>query len=149
MGLIKISNYIDPGLVCFLKTKTQLETLQALVDRLLESGRVSDRELFFKLILEREKLVTTGIGMGVAIPHAKLSSCEDFSITIGILEKGVEWGALDRAPVRLVFMISGPDDRQTEYLQLLSALTSHLKSVDVRKGLLACTNPDAVVELFK
>jgi len=72
-------------------------------------------------MLEREKIVSTGIGMGVAIPHAKLTSVEDFFIAIGILSKGVQWNALDGGPVRLIFMIGGPDDKQTAYLQILSS----------------------------
>ncbi len=63
--------------------------------------------------MEREKIVSTGIGMGVAIPTPKLNSVEDFFIAIAVLTHGVEWNALDGGPVRLIFMIGGPDDKQT------------------------------------
>jgi PTS system nitrogen regulatory IIA component len=123
--------------------------LHQLVHSVQESGKIEDEESFFKAIIEREKIVSTGIGMGVAIPHAKLHSYNHFFIAIGILKKPVEWNALDGAPVRLVFMIGGPDDKQTEYLQLLSSLTQAIKDEDRRKRLLTLQDPISIIELFK
>lgn len=99
--------------------------------------------------MEREEIVSTGIGMGVAIPHAKLHDYDDFFICIGILSKGVDWHAMDGALVRLIFMIGGPDDKQTEYLQILSRLTVALKDEERRKKMLTLNSPDAIIELFE
>jgi PTS system nitrogen regulatory IIA component len=98
--------------------------------------------------------------MGVAIPHAKLKDLSRFFIVIGIVRppvkadgggaqsKGLEWMSLDKAPVRLVFMIGGPEGKQTEYLQILSLLTSAVREVDLRKKLLSARNPGEVLQLF-
>src|SRR5665213_430818 len=119
--MIKISKYMDPSLVIFLDSPNRDEALQAMIDALNTEGKLKDHSSFYDAIIDREKIVSTGIGMGVAIPHAKLSSYDDFFIAVGILQKGVDWKALDGAPVRLIFMIGGPDDKQTEYLQILSS----------------------------
>lgn len=144
-----ISRYMDPQLVVFLNTATRDETLQQLVNRIYEAGKLEDKEVFYQAIIDREKIVSTGIGMGVAIPHAKLPSYDQFFIAIAVLQRPVEWHSLDGAPVRLVFMIGGPDDKQTEYLQILSSLTQAIKDEERRKKLLTLQQPSAMVELFQ
>jgi nitrogen PTS system EIIA component len=146
---MKISKYLDPQLVLFLKAETRDEALRSMTEKVNEIGKLRDQEKFFNAIIEREKIVSTGIGMGVAIPHAKLDAYDDFFIAIGILDKGVDWTALDGSPVRLIFMIGGPDDKQTEYLQILSTLTQTIKDETKRKKFLTLNSSDAIIRLFK
>lgn len=140
---------MDSRLVVILNTATRDETLHKLVHQIYEAGKLNDEETFFRAILEREKIVSTGIGMGVAIPHAKLPSYDQFFIALGVLQKPVEWHALDGVPVRIVFMIGGPDDKQNEYLQILSSLTQAIKKDETRKKILTIQDPTAMIELFK
>lgn len=144
-----ISRYMDPKLVAFLQASDQHDVLNKLISVVFEAGMLDNREQFLRAIIERENIVSTGIGMGVAIPHAKLSSYDHFFITIGILEQPVDWKSLDGVPVKLIFMIGGPDDKQTEYLQILSGLTQALKNENRRKKLLTLTKPSEIIELFK
>jgi len=146
--MIKIFKYFDPKLVVFLHAANRDDALHEMIDQLYHLGKIEDRQAFYAAIMDREKIVSTGIGMGIAIPHAKLADYDDFFITIGILRKGVDWHALDHAPVRIIFMIGGPDDKQTEYLQILSSLTMALKDEEKRKKILSLTLPEAIVELF-
>lgn len=143
------SRYMEPRLVVLLNTATRDETLHQLVHHIYEAGKISDEEIFFNAIFEREKIVSTGIGMGVAIPHAKLPSYDHFFIALAVLQKPVEWQALDGAPVRIVFMIGGPDDKQTEYLQILSSLTQTIKNDEIRKRILTVQQPAALLKLFQ
>lgn len=147
--MIKISDYLDPKLVTFLNVNTRDETLLALVEIANAAEKIENKEDFFRAIVSREEIVSTGIGMGVAIPHSKLSSYNSFFISIGILKKGVDWNALDGAPVRIVFLIGGPDDKQTEYLQILSGLTFAIKDEERRKKLLTSTSADEIIRLFQ
>ena len=147
--MVDITSYLEPDLVLFLEVETQEEVLSRLVDLLASRGKLDNKEAFLKAVLAREALVSTGIGMGVAIPHAKLAIYDDFFIAIGILKRGVEWDALDAAPVRIVFMIGGPDDKQTEYLQILSRLTCALKDEQRRKKLLQLSHGEEIVGLFE
>lgn len=147
--MIRISKYVNPKLIVFLSAETRDEALLALIEVLKKEKKLENPLAFYQAIIDREKIVTTGIGMGVAIPHAKLPQYDDFFIVIGILSKGVDWGALDGTPVRLIFMIGGPDDKQTEYLQILSALTLALKDEERRKKLLTSDAPEGIIKLFK
>jgi nitrogen PTS system EIIA component len=146
---MQISRYMDPQLVVFLNVPTRDEALHQLVHRIYEVGKLDDEDSFYQAIIDREKIVSTGIGMGVAIPHAKLPSYDQFFIALGVLQKPVDWHALDGAPVRLVFMIGGPDDKHTEYLQILSGLTHAIKDEERRKKLLSIRQPRAIIELFQ
>ena len=146
---MKISDYLDPRLVVFLDLATRDEAVDALIDVLHSEGKLKDSEGFRKAIFHREQLVSTGIGMGVAIPHAKMPFFSDFFIILGIQrKKGLDWNALDKVPVRLIFMIGGPEDKQTEYLQILSLLTGAIKDAELRKELLKASSAEEVVSLF-
>ncbi len=144
-----VSPYLSSKAVIFLRSNSREEVIEELVEALDQTDQLEDRETFHQAILQREKLVSTGIGMGVALPHAKLSGYETFFIAIGIHPKGIDWHAIDGMPVRLVFLIGGPDDKQTEYLQLLSHLTLALKDSDRRKKMLQLTHPKEMIALFK
>lgn len=145
----KIYNYLNADLITFLNADSRDAALKELIAKAKESGHLKDSQIFFDALIERERIISTGIGMGVAIPHAKLDAYEEFFIVIGILQKGVEWNSLDRAPVRLIFMVGGPDDKQTEYLQILSSLTMAIKDEERRKKILTRNSPEAIMELFK
>lgn len=144
---MRISDYLDSRLIAFLDVNTRDQAIDRLIS-LLDEDKVS-QERFRKAIHQREQIVSTGIGMGVALPHAKLKELTDFFIVIGIQpKKGLDWNSLDKAPVRLIFMIGGPDDRQTEYLQILSLLTSAIRDLEMRKKLLNATSEEEVLALF-
>jgi len=145
----KISHYLELFLIEFLDVSNRNEAIDALIDLLDEAGKLPNRDVFRKAIFEREELLSTGIGVGVAVPHAKLKGFNDFFIAVGVQQKkGIEWNAIDKAPVRLVFLIGGPDDRQSEYLKILSQLTAAIKDQNLRKELMNASTADEVCEVF-
>jgi PTS system nitrogen regulatory IIA component len=146
---MKIFSYLNEHLVFFLDLSTKEETLDTLIKKTVEFKGLPCGDNFHKAILDREKIVSTGIGMSVAIPHAKLPSLHEFFIVIGVMKKGIDWNALDNAPVRLVFLIGGPDDRQTEYLKILSALTVGLRNEELRKQLLSAGSAKELLKLLE
>lgn len=146
---VAISDYFDERLVLFLNANSRDEALDQMIDALEKNGKLKDRAIFRDAIYEREKIVSTGIGLGVAVPHAKIEGYNTFFIAIGIqAAEGIEWNALDGSAVHLIFMIGGPDNRQTEYLRILSHLTTAIKNEERRKKLLKVCNANGVVALF-
>ncbi len=147
--IVKISDYLDESLISFIDAAGRNEAIDALIDLLEDAGKLPNKAAFRKAILDREEIVSTGIGMGVAVPHAKLKGFKQFYIVVGIQQKkGLDWSAIDKAPVRLIFLIVGPDDRQSEYLQILSLLTSAVKDPDLRKKLMCATSTHEVLGAF-
>ncbi|HRD55554.1 MAG TPA: PTS sugar transporter subunit IIA [Parachlamydiaceae bacterium] len=147
--MLKIFNYLNKDLIVFLEASSRDDALKRLIEKVYEKGAIKDKELFFNALVERERIISTGIGMGVAIPHAKINGYDNFFIAIGILQKGIEWNSLDGSLARLIFMVGGPDDKQTEYLQILSSLTMAIKDEERRKKMLTGNSAEAIIELFK
>jgi len=146
---MKISDYLDINHVTFLKSKTRNDVISELIDLLEKSKVLNNRDAFYKKIIEREKIVSTGIGMGVAIPHAKMNTFNDFFIAFGIQkETKISWPSIDNLPIRLVFMIGGPESRQNEYLKLLSKLTIAIKNDYLRRNLLTATSKEQIKKYF-
>ena len=145
-----IADYLDEDLILFFQARNRNEALYSLITALEQKGKLQNKEEFYSAILEREKVVSTGIGLNVAIPHAKLEGYQDFFIAIGVQQEssGIEWNALDGQPVRLIFMIGGPENRQTDYLNILSLLTTAIKDVTRRKNLLQAKTPAEIIKLF-
>lgn len=146
--MMKIADYIHPDLIFFLDADNRDLVLKEMIDGLQRADLVREPDAFYQAVVEREKIVSTGIGMGIAIPHAKLPDYDHFFIAIGVLSKGVDWKALDNAPVRLIFLLGGPDDKQTEYLQILSSLTSAIKDESRRKKMLTLNLKEDIIEIF-
>ena len=147
---LSISNFLEEQLVAFIDVEDKHAAIREMVKVLADAGKLQDPAVFQKAILEREKIVSTGIGMGVAIPHAKLEGYREFFIAIGICQKkGIDWSALDQEPVHLIFMIGGPQQEQSRYLHILSNLTSAIKDPERRKKIMKATTAKQVIDLFQ
>lgn len=148
---MKLSDIIKVENVVFLETLQMADTIECLVENANEFGKIKDKQIFFEAVAERESLVSTGIGLGVAIPHAKLNNIDDFFIIIGINREGIDWDAIDRNPVGIVFLIGGPDHKesQKEYLQIISKLMLLIKNKERRTTLLNSNDKQEVVDVFE
>lgn len=144
-----LSSYIQEDSVCFVTANSKSAVLQEMVDQLASTGVIHDSESFYSALLKREELLSTAIGLGIAIPHAKFKTDKDFFIAIGVHRTGIDWDALDQLPVQLIFLIGGPESRQTEYLQLLAQLTNTIKEEGVRKKLLQLNSAKEILEIFQ
>jgi len=143
-----IHNYIAPERIQLLESATKTEAIDALVDAIGRNGPVSDLEAFRKSVHDRERVVSTGIGLGVAVPHAKVDSVSEFFVAIGLSAAGIDWDAIDQQPVRLVFLIGGPVNDQQTYLQILSKIVLVIKSQKLRENLLAAQDPAEVMTVL-
>lgn len=109
---------------------SQREAVQYLVEKAYMLGRVTNVEEVVRAVRNREAESSTGFGNGIAIPHGKCSSVSEPTLLFGKLQNGVEWNALDGAPVSILFMILVPEESHTEHLQILSKLARKLMHED-------------------
>lgn len=147
----KLSELIKRENILFLKTDSMIATIEELVENANKFLKIHDKKTFTNAILEREESVSTGIGFGVALPHAKQNEIENFFIIIGINKDGIDWDAIDRNPVGLVFLIGVPEieNSQKEYLQIISKLMLLTKNKERRLSLLNAESELEVVKIFE
>ncbi|WP_414038746.1 PTS sugar transporter subunit IIA [Chlamydia trachomatis] len=145
---VTLSSLLSSDLITFLHSDTREDILFELSELAARAGLLEDREAFFRALLARENIMSTGIGMGVAIPHGKIDGSADFFIALGIHSEGILWDAIDGLSVRLVFLIGGPSDAPSKYLKLLSALTQSLRDEARRSQLLQVQTVEEVMSVF-
>jgi fructose PTS system EIIBC or EIIC component len=128
--------------------KTKLDALEELVSVLDYAGKITDREVFKEAIIKREEQSTTGVGDGIAIPHAKTPVVKDAAIVFGRSISGVDYESLDGQPAHLFFMIAAPEGANNTHLEALARLSTILMKADAREKLLAAKNEDEILEII-
>ncbi|HRT06024.1 MAG TPA: PTS sugar transporter subunit IIA [Kiritimatiellia bacterium] len=131
-----------------LKGTTKEAILAEMVDLLVASGHIRDRDAVLKAVLEREKRMSTGMQNGIAIPHGKTDSVDCLVAALGIKRAGVDFGALDGQPSNIFVMTVSPDSRTGPHIQFLAEISRPLNDASVRAKLLAATSPDEVLHLL-
>ncbi len=125
---MKLSKFSEENLIVFnLNASTKEEVIKELVDSISSSNMVHDSELLYKDVTERENLVTTGVGYGVAFPHAKTKAVKGIVIAFGRSTEGVEFDAMDHKPVKLFFLIAAPEDAIGAHLNVMARLSFLMK----------------------
>lgn len=124
------------------------DALNTMIDMLGKSPKVLDLERVRAAILEREKLMSTGVGHGFAIPHGKTDALEDIIAAFAITEQPIDFQALDNQPVQLIFMLVGKETHVGTHLKLLSRISRLMNNDTFRKELLSANSPKEVLELF-
>lgn len=131
-----------------LKGSTKDEILAEMVDLLMASGHIRDREAVLKAVSEREKRMSTGMQNGIAIPHGKTDSVDCLIAGLGIKRGGVDFGALDGQPSNIFVMTVSPDSRTGPHIQFLAEISRPLNDASVRTQLLAAASREEVLNLL-
>lgn len=129
--------------------KTKKEVIDFLVKKLKEENIITDETVFKTAIEKRENEVSTGMGDGIAIPHAINDIVKTPSIAFVNLSRPIDWGSLDNKPVSLVFMIATSDANGTEHLKAIGDLSSYLMDEENQKKLLAAKNFKNLQQVFE
>ena len=119
------------------KPQDKADAIGQMVELLAKSGSLEDKKKFKQAILERERLSTTGIGEGIAIPHGKSSAVKRAALAAMVVPQGVDFASADGAPVHLLFMIAVPEEGAELHLEVLERLAAMLMDEDFRKRLTA------------
>ena len=118
-----------------LKSVTKNEVLREMASSLKEAGLVPDVEEAVNVILERERLGSTGIGDGIAIPHGKMKGIDHILCAFGRSKEGVDFDAVDGKPVHILFLLLAPEDSAGLHIQMLSRISRILRDPSLRKRL--------------
>jgi fructose-specific phosphotransferase system IIA component len=137
------------NIIMHIEQGTKKEIIENMVDAIptLQEDRQT-REEILKTILKRESIESTGIGKGIAIPHAKSDNIKDFHIILGISKPGVDFAALDGKPVKIIFLVLSAEKNKVLYIRILARLARLLHNQDFRKGLLEQENEEKIVKFI-
>ena len=126
------SGYINESL----QAKNKTEALQELVKTIIDGGLKLDPSVVLEVLQQREKLGSTGIGDGVAIPHGKIPALEELVVAFGRSKEGISFDAIDGKPVHLFFLLLAPENSAGQHLKALAKISKMLKVVNFRKTLM-------------
>ena len=124
-----------------------IESLAALAVRSGKAKGAGEKAIAMALS-EREAQGSTGFGDEIAIPHARVKGMEEFLVFVAHAPKGIEFESLDRKKVKIFFVILGPEDRPSEHVQILAALSRALSGSSLKKELMAATSVEVMAECF-
>ncbi len=131
-----------------LTSRDKKGVLEELVAVLVDHGRLKSKEKPVQILLERERLGSTGIGDGIAIPHGKLKDIKGMICSFGRTKEGIDFQSIDEKPAHLFFLLFAPQDSAGEHLQALARLSRILKDGRLRKRLMEAASEDEIYRLI-
>lgn len=147
---MKLADLLDENLIKIpLHKKEKEQVIEELIDVLAANGKINDRESVFKAVMDREKVMSTGVGDGVAIPHGKAEGVEDVVAAFGISKEEIDFQSIDEKPVHLVFLLVASQDATGPHLKALSRVSRLLNKKEFRTKLLNAQSPAEVMDMIR
>jgi len=146
---MKLSDVLyEDSIIPYLKAGDKEGVLVEMVDYLADKLPGLDKDEALKALFAREKLGTTGIGHGVALPHGKLRGINEIRVFFGRSAEGIDFKAIDDQPVHLIFLIIAPENSAAAHLKLLACISRLLKSIDFRERLMMASDPSSIFKII-
>lgn len=147
---MKLADLIRPeGIRIGLAARDKEGVIDELVDLLCRAEKVSDRAAVARAVREREALMSTGIGQGIGIPHAKTNAVDRLVAVFGLAPDGVDFQALDGKPVHLFFLLVAPEDQSGPHVKALARISRLLKHAHFRDALAAARTPEEAAQVIR
>jgi fructose PTS system EIIBC or EIIC component len=147
---MRISDILTEDLIVTgLEGDSKDDIIDKMVDLVGTSPKVLDIDKVRKAIFERERIMSTGVGNGFAIPHGKTDAVSDIVAGFAVTERPIDYESLDEKPVRLVFLLVGKDNLVGPHIKLLSRISRLMNKEEFRRKLLEQPSPADILELFR
>ena len=130
------------------KASSKVEVIDHMTRLMEKAGNLNDREAYKKGVLAREEEGTTGIGEGIAIPHAKSAAVKKAGLAAAVIKDGVDYDSLDGEPVELAFMIAAPEGGADTHLEALARLSTMLMDPTFKEALVNAESPEAFIRII-
>jgi fructose-specific phosphotransferase system IIA component len=147
---MKLTDFLKPEhIISDLKGNTKEEVINELIDVFKSDPKVEDLEKVREAVLEREKIMSTGVGKGFAIPHGKTGAIKEILAAFGKSNKPIEYQSLDNEPVQLVFLLVGKDNLVSSHIKLLSRISRMMNDDSFRSALVNAQTSEEILNMFK
>ena len=147
---MKITDYMNTDWICInINESDKNKAIIQLFNKILKSNKLSkDSNKILEAIFAREELMSTGVGAGIALPHAKSPICNDFVIAVGVSPDGIEYDAIDDEKVKIICMLIGPEKEPNKHIKFLSLISKVLSREQARKQIISAKNQEEIFQLF-
>jgi fructose-specific phosphotransferase system IIA component len=147
---MKISDILSADVIeVNLEVKDKDDSLNKIIDLAAHSGKILDIKKVTETIFEREKLVSTGVGKGFAIPHGKTDAISDIVAAFVITKNPIDFDSIDGEPVRFIFLLVGKETLLNTHIKLLSRISRLMNKDEFREKLLKAVTKEEVLKIFK
>jgi mannitol/fructose-specific phosphotransferase system IIA component (Ntr-type) len=144
-----VVEYTSVNFIKRIKSKNKFKAIEELALVFQGSDVCPGAGELIEALKEREKIMSTGIGFGIAIPHARLKSVKEMTFAIGISKKGIDFDSIDSNPVHLVILVAAGEKQHKEYLKLLSSIMTILKKEKIKDRIIDSTDNEEIISLLK
>lgn len=147
---MKITEILSEDVVrTSLPGKTKTEVIDAMVELAARQKKILDKEKMREAIFERERIMSTGVGGGFAIPHGKTDAVSDIVGAFAVTAEPIDYQSLDEQPVRILFLLVGRDNMVGPHIKLLSRISRLMNKPEFRQRLLRATSPSEILTIFR
>ncbi len=146
---VQIDAILDPSHIIPLDTDSKDFALLTILERLNDTGAIQDKAAIAEGIFQREKLMSTGIGLGIGIPHVRMDGIDSLLMAVGYSIQDIcDYESLDNQPVRLIFMILAGKDQHALHIKTMAAISRRVKNPVLREMIMQARKPEAVYSLL-
>ena len=145
---MNLKDYLTEDRILVLQGSTKSEILAELAETISQNGSIQAPDLL-AAVNEREKLMSTGIGHGLAVPHVRLKKLRQLKVALGVCPQGVsDYTSLDDEPVKIIVMIAAPEGQHDSYIKLLAKVVESLKQEKVRQNIQQAQNAQEIYSIL-
>ncbi|MDE2996407.1 MAG: PTS sugar transporter subunit IIA [Bacteroidota bacterium] len=145
---MELSLLLNPSNVAVGVDASDKESLiHAVIDLIENHEAVVDADAMRSAVLEREATMSTGVGKGLALPHAKTAAVTDVVAALAVSEQPVEFASIDNEPVQIVFLLLGRQDAKSQHVRILSRISRMMNREETRKAVLEAATPEALLQV--
>jgi mannitol/fructose-specific phosphotransferase system IIA component (Ntr-type) len=146
----EINQLLRPDLVRIgLPGTTKKEVIDALVDVLEGHEDIDSLDEVRTAIFDREEMMSTGVGKGLGLPHAKTPAATDTVAAFATTDEPVDFGAIDDDPIRLLLLLVGPEDHKSKHIKILGRISRLVSRDSLRERLIEAQEPETIIEILR
>ncbi len=147
--MASVTEYTKNSYIKVLQSTNKFKAIEELALVFKGCDVCGDIDTLIKALKEREEIMSTGIGFGIAIPHAKIGTIQEMAFAIGISKEGIDFDSMDGEPVHLVILVAAGEKQHKEYLRLLSNIMSIIKKDTVKDSIINSSTSEEVLDILR
>ena len=146
---MELKDYIDKNLISVFKNEKKKKVILDLINLICKNKELDSNKEIKEAIFYREQLMSTGIGLGIAVPHARIKGIKDLVMAVGVCREGItDYETIDNVPVKIVVLIIAGEGQHKAYIRVLSLIVTKLKKVETREKILEAKDEEEIYKIL-